>query len=67
MASATADKEKLAEKLEHSKTDILLLKQHKIDDHPGNKVPVMLKCIRKQAFLIENLSKQIAVLEQIKQ
>ncbi|XP_057373747.1 polyamine-modulated factor 1-binding protein 1-like [Daphnia carinata] len=62
----TADKEKLAEKLEHSKTDLMLLKQHKIDDHPVNKVPIMLKCIRKQSLLIDNLLRQISCLEQSK-
>ncbi|XP_045031643.1 uncharacterized protein LOC116925651 [Daphnia magna] len=62
----TADKEKLVEKLEHSKTDLMLLKQHKIDDHPVNKVPIMLKCIRKQSLLIDNLLRQISCLEQSK-
>lgn len=66
LATVTTDKDKLVEKLEHSKTDLMLLKQHKINDHPGNKVPIMLKCIRKQAILIENLLKQISCLEQIK-
>ncbi|XP_046648870.1 ciliary rootlet coiled-coil protein 2-like [Daphnia pulicaria] len=66
LSVVTSDKEKLAEKLEHSKTDLLLLKQHKLDDHPSNKVPIMLKCIRKQSLLIENLLKQIACLEQLK-
>lgn len=62
----TAEKEKMAEKLEHSKTDLLLIKQHKIDDYPNNRIPIMLKCIRKQAFLIENLLKQISCLEEMK-
>lgn len=60
-----ADKEKLIEKCEHTKTDLLLIKQHKTDGYPNNKVPIMLKCIRKQALLIENLLKQVSCLEQV--
>lgn len=59
----TAEKEKAEEKTEKVKTDFILLKQRKMTDNPGIKVSTMLKCIRKQAILIDNLTQQITQME----
>jgi hypothetical protein len=60
-------KEKIELQLDRAKTDLILMKQNKVVEHPeGNKIHVMMKCIRKQAALIQNLNNQILCLEQIK-
>lgn len=57
----TSEKERLDDKLQRCKADFLLYKQKKESEQTGNqKIPLMLRCIRKQAILIENLLAQIA-------
>ena len=42
------------------------MKQNKVVEHPeGIKIHLMMKCIRKQAALIQNLDNQISCLEQM--
>ena len=61
----TSEKAKLEEKIHCFKSDIALLKQEKEINSPSNKQTVLImKCIKKQAVLIENLLNQISFLEQ---
>jgi len=62
-ANLSVEKGKTEEKVERAKTDLILLKQKKQVEHSGNKFATMIQCIRKQAILIENLTRQISYLE----
>lgn len=64
LVSANRDKARMEEKLESSKSDISLLKQHKESSCSRNQALLMMKCIKRQAVLIENLMNQISLLEQ---
>ena len=59
-----SEKDKLEEKLERCKMDNEVIKKYKICDNTNSRVPLMMRCIRKQATLIDNLMEQIAILEQ---
>ena len=59
-------KEKIEIQLDRAKLDLLQMKQNKVVEHPeGIKIHLMMKCIRKQAALIQNLDNQISCLEQM--
>jgi len=60
---AAREKSKLEEKLECCKSDVVLLKQNKESDCSRNQASIMIKCIKRQAVLIENLLSQISILE----
>jgi len=53
-----SEKDKLEEKLERSKMDKEVIKKYKICDNTNSPVPLMIRCIRKQATLIDNLMEQ---------
>lgn len=64
LVSTTREKARIEEKLESSKSDLALLKHHKESDCSRNQALLMMKCIKRQAALIENLLSQISLLEQ---
>lgn len=63
LATLASDKEKLEEKLERCRLDNDAIKKNKVLDSANGRFPVMMKCIRKQATLIDNLFEQISILE----
>jgi len=63
LVSSTREKARMEEKLESFKSDMSLLKQHKESDCSRNQALLMMKCIKRQAVLIENLLNQVSLLE----